>query len=51
MPWKFPIVFYIGSNYDYNFIIKEWTEEFKNQFTGLGENAEEKVIITVPIET
>ena len=32
---KIPIVFYNGSNYD--FIIKELAEEFKKQFTCLGE--------------
>ena len=29
-----------GSNYDYHFIIKELAEEFKKQFTCLGENIE-----------
>ena len=28
VPEKFPIVFHSGSNYNYNFIIKELTEEF-----------------------
>ena len=31
-----PVVFHNGSNYDYNFIIKELAEEFKKQFTCLG---------------
>ena len=30
VPKKIPIVFHNGSNYDYNFIIKELAEEFKN---------------------
>ena len=38
VPKKSPIVFHNGSNYDYHFIIKESAEEFKNQFTSLGEN-------------
>ena len=29
VPTKFPIVFHNGSNYDYDFIIKRLTEEFK----------------------
>ena len=37
---KIPIVFQNGSNYDYHFIIKELAEEFKKQFTCLGESTE-----------
>ena len=44
------IVFHNGSNYDYNFIIKELAEEFKKQFTCLGGHAEEHATFTVPIE-
>ena len=40
VPKKFPIAFHNGSNYDYHFIIKELAEEFKKQFTYLGENNE-----------
>ena len=40
MPKKSPIAFYNGFNYDYHFIIKELAEEFKKQFTFLGENPE-----------
>ena len=36
---KIPIVFHNGSNYDYHFIIKDLAEEFKKQFTCLGENS------------
>ena len=32
--------FHNGSNYDYHFIIKELAEEFKKQFTCLGESTE-----------
>ena len=47
---KIPIVFHNGSNYDYHFIIKELTEEFKKQFTCLAENTEKHITFTVPIE-
>ena len=50
MSKKIPIVFHNGSNYDYHFIIKELAEEFKKQFTCLGENTEKYIIFTVPIE-
>ena len=41
---------YSWSNSDYCFIIKELAEEFKNQFTPSGENTENKITFTVPIE-
>ena len=47
---KIPIVFLNGSNYVYHFIIKELAEEFKKQFTCLGENSEKYITFTVPIE-
>ena len=50
MPTKFPIVFHNGSNYDYDFIIKGLTEEFKKQFNCFGENTEKYITFTVPIE-
>ena len=43
-------VFHYGSNYDYHFIIKELAEEFKKQFTCLGENTEKYITFTFPIE-
>ena len=49
-PKKLPIVFNNRSNYDYHFIIKELAEEFKKQFTCLGENTEKYVTFTVLIE-
>ena len=36
VPKKMLIVFLNGSNYDYDFIIKELAEEFKKQFICLG---------------
>ena len=37
VPKNIPIVFHDGSNCDYHFIIKELAQEFKKQFTCLGE--------------
>ena len=37
---KVPADFRNGSNYNYHFVIKELEEEFKKQFTCLGENTE-----------
>ena len=39
VPKKICIAFHNVSNYDYHFNIKELAEEFKKQFTSLGENA------------
>ena len=50
VPKKAPIVFHNGSKYDYHFIIKELADEFKKQFTCLGENTEKYITFTVPIE-
>ena len=50
MPKKIPIVLHNRSNYDYHFIINELAEEFKKQFTCLGENTEKYLTFTVPIE-
>ena len=50
VPKKIPLVFHNESNCDYHFILKELAEEFKKQFTCLGENIEKYIIFTVPIE-
>ena len=50
MPKIIPIVFHNGSNYDYHFVIKELAEEFKRQFTCLGEYTQKYTTFTVPIE-
>ena len=50
VPKKIPEAFHNGSNYDYHFIIKELAEEFKKQFTCLGENTDKYITFTVPIE-
>ena len=50
VPKNIPIVFHNGSNYDCHFVIKELAEEFKKQFTCLGENTEKYITFTDPIE-
>ena len=47
---KIPITFHNGSNYDYNFIMKELVEEFEKQFNFLEENTERNIASTVPKE-
>ena len=44
------IVFHNGSNYDYDFVIKELANEFEGQFECLGENTENYKTFPVPIE-
>ena len=50
VPEKIPIVFHHGSNYDYHFVIKDLAQEFKKQFTCLGENTVKYITFKVPIE-
>ena len=50
VPKKIAIGFHNGSNNYYYFIIKALAEEFKKQFTCLGENTEKYITFTVPIE-
>ena len=45
-----PIVLDNGSNYDYDFIIKELAEELNEQFPCLGKNTEKYITFSVPIE-
>ena len=47
---EIPIVFHNGSNDDYKFVIKDLVDEFKKQFTCLGENTEKPMTFAVPIE-
>ena len=49
IPKNIPIVFHNGSDYDYHFIMKELAEEFKKQFTCLGETTDKYTTFTVPI--
>ena len=46
---EIPIKIHNGSKYDYHFIIKELSEEFKGQFECLGENTEKYITFSVPI--
>ena len=51
LPKKIPMAFHNGSKYYYHyFIIKKLAEEFKKQLTCLGENVENHITFTVPIE-
>ena len=50
VPKKIPIAFHNASNYDYHFMNKKLAEEFKKQFTGLGENTEKYITFKVEIE-
>ena len=50
VPKKIPIVFHNGSNYCYDFIIKEFAEEFGKQFIYLGEDNEKYTAFSVPVQ-
>ena len=47
---EIPVVFNNGSTYDYHFIIKQLAEEFKSQFSCLGENTEKYITFSIPIK-
>ena len=49
-PDEIPVIFHNGSNYDYQFIIKELAEEFEGDFECLGENKEKYINFSVPIK-
>ena len=49
VPNEIPVVFHNGSNYDYQFIIKELANEYKGQFECLGENSERYKTLSIPI--
>ena len=50
MPNEILVVFHIGLNYDYHFIIKELASEFEGQFECHGKNPEKYKTFSVPIE-
>ena len=50
IPKEIPVVFRNGSTYDYDFIIKQLTREFKGDFGCLGENAEKYITFSAPIK-
>ena len=47
---KIPVVFHNVSTYDYHFIIKQLTREFKYYLECLGENTEKYITFSVPIK-
>ena len=47
---EIPVVFHNGSNYDYDFIIKELANEFEGQFKCLGENKKQCKTYSFPIK-
>ena len=49
IPKEIPIVFHIGSTYDYHFIIKELVKEFEENFECLGENTEKYITFSAPL--
>ena len=50
VPKEIPIVFHIGSTYDYHFIIKKLAEEFKGELECLEENTEKYINFSVPLK-
>ena len=50
MPYKVPVDFQNGSNYDYHFVIKELANKFEGQFQYLAENIEKYKTFSVPTE-
>ena len=47
---EIPVVFHNGSNYDYDFIIKELANEFGGQLKCLGENKKQYKTYSFPIK-
>ena len=47
---KIPVVFHNGSTYDYHFIIKQLTREFKGCFEFSGGNTEKYITFSVPFK-
>ena len=50
VPQEIPVKLHNSSKYDYHFIIKELSEEFKGEFESLGENTEKYISFPVPIK-
>ena len=50
MPNEILLVFHNGSNYDYQFIIKELKCDFEGQFECFGENSENYKIFYASVE-
>ena len=50
VPQEIPVKIHNGSNYDYHFIIRELTEEFKGHLEYLEQNSEKYITFSVPTE-
>ena len=50
MPNEITVVFHNGSNYDYNFIIKELANKFERKFECIGENTKKYKTVFVAME-
>ena len=50
MPNEITVLFHNGSNYDYNFIIKELANEFERKFECIGENTKKYKTVFVAME-
>ena len=50
VPQEISVKIHNGSKYDYHFLIKELTEEFKGELEYLGENTEKYISFSVPIK-
>ena len=48
LPKYIIVVFHTGSNYDYHFIIKDLTKQFKEEFICVGENTGKYKTFSVP---
>ena len=48
-PKEIQVVFHNGSTYDYHFILKQLSKEFKGKFDCLGENTEKYITFSAPI--
>ena len=50
IPREISVVFHSGSTYDYHVIIKQLADEFKGQFSCIGENTEKYIAFSIPIK-
>ena len=50
LPNEIPVVFHNGSNYNYQFIIKELANEFEGKFESLGENTGKYKTFSIPLD-
>ena len=50
IPIEVPVVFHKSSTYDHHFIVKELAKEFEGQCECLGENTEQYITFSVPID-